>query len=77
MCFTALHAFGMLWVAIGCQCQCDLLLLGGDFMNEFAPYAMQAPLLKRRTHQRFTEVDYSFHWCDVALPLRLACEMLN
>ena len=27
-------------------------------MNEFAPYAMQASPLKRRTRQRFTEFDY-------------------
>ena len=27
-------------------------------MNEFAPYVMQAPALKRRTRQRFTEFDY-------------------
>ncbi len=32
---------------------------GATFMNEFAPYAMQAQPLKRRTHQRFTEFDYS------------------
>ncbi len=29
------------------------------FINEFAPYAMQAPPLKRRTRQRFTEIDCS------------------
>ena len=28
-------------------------------MNEFAPYAMQAPPFKRRTRQRFIEFDYS------------------
>ena len=28
---------------------------GATFMNEFAPFAMQAPPLKRRTRQRFTE----------------------
>ncbi len=27
-------------------------------MNEFAPYGMQAPPLKRHTRQRFTEFDY-------------------
>ena len=32
---------------------------GATFMNEFAPYAIQAPPLKRRTRQRFTEIDYS------------------
>ncbi len=32
---------------------------GVTFMNEFALYAMQAPPLRRRTHQRFTEIDYS------------------
>ena len=32
---------------------------GTTFMNEFLPYAMQAPPLKRRTRQKFTEFDYS------------------
>ncbi len=32
---------------------------GATFMNKFAPYAMQAPPLKRRTHQWFTEFDFS------------------
>ena len=32
---------------------------GATFMNEFAPYAMQAPPFNRRTGQRFTEFDYS------------------
>ena len=31
---------------------------GVTFMNEFAPYVMQGPPLKRRTCQRFTEFDY-------------------
>ncbi len=34
---------------------------GATFMNEFAPYAMQAPPLKRCTRQRFTEFDYSYN----------------
>ncbi len=29
-------------------------------MNDFVPYAIQAPPLKRHTRQRFTEFDYSF-----------------
>ncbi len=32
---------------------------GATFMNEFVLYAMQAPPLKRRTRQRFTEFDYN------------------
>ncbi len=32
---------------------------GATFMNEFAPYAMQAPPLKRRTRQRFTWLLYT------------------
>ena len=28
-------------------------------MNEFGPYAMQAPPLKRHTRQRFIEFDYN------------------
>ena len=31
---------------------------GATFLNEFAPYTMQAPPLKRPTQQRFTEFDY-------------------
>ncbi len=34
-------------------------------MNEFASYAMQAPLLKRRTRQRFTESDYILYYIFV------------
>ncbi len=37
---------------------------GVTFMNEFAPYAMQAPPLKRRTRQRFTEFDYSWYYAE-------------
>ena len=45
---------------------CDWLSMrstvaGVTFMNGFAPYAMQAPPLKRRTRKRFTEIDYNFH----------------
>ncbi len=32
---------------------------GVTFMNEFAPYAMQALPLKRRTRQTLTEFDYN------------------
>ncbi len=32
---------------------------GETFMNEFAPYVMEAPPLKRRTRQRFTEFNYN------------------
>ena len=35
------------------------VVAGATFMNESAPYMMQAPPLKRRTCQRFTEIDYS------------------
>ena len=45
------------WVVIGCQH--DLLLLGW-LTNEFAPYVIQAPPLKRCTLQRFTEIDYTY-----------------
>ncbi len=38
---------------------------GATFMNEIAPYAMQAPPLKRRTRQRFTEFDYSVNVCII------------
>ena len=31
---------------------------GATFMNEFAPYATQAPPLMRRTRQRFTGIYY-------------------
>ncbi len=31
---------------------------GATFVNEFVPNAMQAPPLKRRTRQRFTEFDF-------------------
>ena len=34
-----------------------LSIAGVTFMNEFAPYAMQAPPLKKSTHQRFTVID--------------------
>ena len=41
-------------------------------MNEFAPYAMQAPPLKRRTRQRFTEIDNSSNFVYDILLLKLA-----
>ena len=36
---------------------CDWPSMRSAFMNEFTPYAMQAPPLKRHTHQRFREFD--------------------
>ena len=51
--FTALHDFGRDWLSMRSA------VAGATSMNEFGPYAMQAPSLKRRTHQRFTEFNYN------------------
>ncbi len=56
--FTACTHLGRDWLST------RPAVAGGTFMNEFKPYAMQAPPLKRRTRQRFTEFDYSV-WLGV------------
>ena len=57
--FTALHALGRDWLSMRSA------VAGATFMNEFAPYAMQAPPFKRRTRQRFTEIDYRSPTVDI------------
>ena len=45
-------------------------------MNEFVPYTMQAPPLKRRTRQRFTEFDYSAKYTNITQGFQFLIEIL-